>query len=101
MNAQLLKENQTTFSDLYRSIDLFKEEQIDVVPFEGSWTPGQVMEHILKAVAGIPQLCRANTQPAQRPENEKTAGLKNLFLDFNMKMKSPDFIVPIETQHDK
>ncbi len=101
MNAQLLKETQTTFSDLYRSMDLFKDEQVDVVPFAGSWTPGQVMEHILKAVSGIPQLCRGNTQPSQRPENEKTAGLKKLFLDFNMKMKSPDFIVPTETQHDK
>lgn len=101
MNAQLLKDTHSTFSDLYGAINLIKDEQIDTIPFEGSWTPGQVVEHILKAVANLPHICMGATQPAQRPENEKTPGIKNLFLDFTIKFKSPDFIIPTETQHHK
>jgi hypothetical protein len=101
MKEQLLKETQDTFSDLYKTSRLFINEQIDAVPFEGSWTPGQVMEHMLKAVAGIPSICMGATQPAQRPQDEKTEAIKNLFLDFSIKFKSPDFIEPTETQHDK
>jgi hypothetical protein len=101
MNEQLLKETHEIFSDLYKTARMFINEQVDLIPFEGSWTPGQVMEHMLKAVAGIPGLCMGNTQPAQRPQDEKTEAIKKLFLDFSIKFKSPDFIEPTETQHDR
>jgi hypothetical protein len=29
-------------------------DQINEIPFEGSWTPGQVTDHIIKATGGIP-----------------------------------------------
>ena len=101
MNEQLLKDTHSTFGELYRSMNLFKDEQVDRVPFEGSWTPGQVMEHMYKALAGIPRLCLGDTQEAQRAQDEKAQGIRSLFLDFSTKFKSPDFIEPTETQHDK
>ena len=101
MNEPLLKDTQSTFSDLHNAIGRFKDEQIDALPFEGSWTPGQVAEHILKAVAGTPQLCMGSTQPAMRPQDQNTPGIRNLFLDYSIQMKSPDFIQPTEKQHVK
>lgn len=101
LNEQLLNDMQSTFAALYQSIHQFKDSQIGIIPFEGSWTPGQVMEHILKAVARIPGLCMGSTQMAGRAMDKKTEEIKNLFLDVSLKFKSPHFIEPTGTQHDK
>ena len=101
MNEALLKEITETFSKLIHVFSKISNAQVDVVPFEGSWTAGQVAEHIVKAVSGMPELLNAQVEPANRPYDEQVEGLKKVFLDFNLKMKSPEFIVPTETQHDQ
>ncbi len=101
MNESIQKEIRNTFAELIHVFSKISNDQVDVVPFEGSWTAGQVAEHIVKAISGMPELLNAKVEPANRPYDEQVAGLKKVFLDFSLKMKSPEFIVPTETKHDQ
>ncbi|MBC7937048.1 MAG: DinB family protein [Rhizobacter sp.] len=94
--AEGLQSTKRELTDLIKTID---EKQVDTVPFEDSWTAGQLLEHIDKAVN--PGLLKGNVQPTDRPADEKVAQVKKIFLDFNTKLKSPEFIEPREQAHDK
>jgi hypothetical protein len=79
-------------------LNLFSEEQLNIVPFEGSWTGGQVAEHLLKS-AGVVEAIFGRTAPTtDRAPDEKIPTLR-IFLDFSIKMKSPDFILPSDGFH--
>ena len=88
--------------EFVETLSQFSQEQINTVPFEGSWTAGQVAQHILKAIHGMPSLLtKGPTVKAERPFDEKTSEIDDKFLNFNIKMKSPDFIKPEEATYDK
>jgi uncharacterized damage-inducible protein DinB len=92
----------TAVSEFVETLSQFSQEQINKVPFEGSWTAGQVAQHILKAIHGMPfLLTKGPVTKAERDYDEKTEQLDKLFLNFDIKMKSPDFIKPEETTYDK
>jgi hypothetical protein len=81
-------------------LNLFSEEQLNIVPFEGSWTGGQVGEHLLKS-GGVVDAVFGHTAPTiSRPPDEKIPMLR-MFLDFSIKMKSPDFILPSDGFHPR
>ncbi|MBN9297565.1 MAG: DinB family protein [Filimonas sp.] len=67
------------------------EDEMNRVPSYGGWTPGQVADHVIKATGGIPD---DNTQAADRAFDEKVDGLAKVFLDVEIKMQSPGFILP-------
>ncbi|PSL48342.1 DinB family protein [Chitinophaga niastensis] len=99
MEKELLTEIDNTAADLLQTIASFKEEQINVVPFEGSWTAGQIAEHLSKAVsAGI---LYGNVEPTDRQPDEKSPAIKEMFLNFAIKMSSPDFVLPSNIEHKK
>lgn len=79
------------YHDFISTLEKFSNEQINEVPFEGSWTPGQVAEHVVKATSGIPD---KYTEISSRPYDEKVGKMESVFLDFGAKFKSPDFVVP-------
>lgn len=90
-----------TFARLIGILSGFDQSQIDKIPFEGSWTAGQVGEHLLKGLSGMPRLVAGKTQITERPYDAKAEAIRELFLDFDNKMQAPDFIAPTETQHSK
>lgn len=98
VKEQLRAEVGDTFQHLINTLSAFKEEQFNLVPFAGSWTPGQIAEHLVKAVSAVPD---AHTQSTQRPYDEKVAPIGNLFLNFSIKMSSPDFVLPGNSPQDK
>jgi hypothetical protein len=87
--------------DLLQIISQFSDEQFNTVPFDGSWTAGQVAEHLLKSESGIPKILRGNTRYAGRDPFEKTAVIQSIFLDFSTKLESPEFILPSDGKKDK
>ena len=90
-----------TATALIRTLSSFSEEEINLVPFEGSWTPGQVGEHIYKSVSGAAQVLQGSVAPTKRNPGEKIKSIEDLFLDFSQKFKSPEFIIPSDEPHDK
>lgn len=79
---------------LYRLAHALNEEQFNTIPFLDSWTPAQLTVHVTKSNNGIAQGLAMNGGPAGRTPVQRVAELKKIFLDFNVKFKSPEFIVP-------
>lgn len=78
-----------------------REKQINAIPFKDSWTAAQLATHITKSNKAIAQALEMEGVPAARDPAEKVQGLKDTFLNFNHKMKSPAFIVPEEGEYKK
>ncbi|SEW42984.1 DinB superfamily protein [Chitinophaga sp. YR573] len=90
-----------TAAALIKILSSFNEEEMNMVPFEGSWTAGQVGEHIYKSVSGVSQVLQGAVAPTERNPGEKIKSIEDLFLNFNEKFKSPEFIIPSDHPHDK
>ncbi|RYY46878.1 MAG: DinB family protein [Chitinophagaceae bacterium] len=95
----LVNELQETITILNNILESIDSSKIDATPFEGSWSAGQVLEHVDLAIS--PGLLEGTTQPVSRPADQKVATVRNAFLDFNTKFKSPAFIEPRQHVHDK
>lgn len=101
MSTDLTTSIQKTFNELHDIIYGFSDDQYNQIPFEGSWTAGQVVEHILKTLRGIPQLMQGAVPSPGRVPDEKLKALEGLFLDFSIQMQAPDFVAPGEEQYEK
>lgn len=91
-------ETYTNLSDLLSS---FSKEEINIVPFEGSWTAGQTAQHIILACSGLTALFAGNTEKTTRKPDENVKALDGIFLDFNTKYQSPENIKPAEIDYEK
>lgn len=94
MNSVITDELALTKQHLLQALALFSAADFNIVPFEGSWTAGQVTEHIFKSINGAPHLLTGDSTPTQRDPEQYVAQLRGIFLDFSTKLKSPDFILP-------
>lgn len=83
-----------TMEYLILTISQFETGQFNTVPFEGSWSAAQVSDHILRSISGIPKVLKGSTNSLPAEPCSKVELLKDIFLDFDTKMKSPDFILP-------
>ena len=84
--------------DIFSSLD---KNSINIIPYKDSWTTAQLLRHVTKSTNGMTKALDTKSKPAERDAGEKIPGLKNAFLDFSSKMKSPDFIVPEEGPYEK
>ena len=91
---KLLSDLDKCTTDLLQTISMFSPRQFNAIPFEGSWSAGQVAEHLLKSESGLPSLFQGNTKQPNRPVDEKMETIRSTFLDFESKFESPDFIRP-------
>ncbi|PSK92117.1 DinB family protein [Taibaiella chishuiensis] len=101
MDAQLQSETEKTFKGLYHALAPLSEQQVNTVPFAGSWTAGQVTEHIIKSAGGLNHVCGGPGIAVDRAQDEKVKAIRDLFLDFSVKFQAPDFIVPCNGPHNK
>ncbi len=90
-----------TITELLQLILAFDHEQLNVVPFEGSWTAGQLAKHVIMSGSGFVKIMNGPVKETERKPDEMAAIIKRDFLDFNTKMKSPDFVVPPDTSYKK
>lgn len=95
----ILPELIKTKTDLLAAVSSIDEEKFNTIPFERSWTAAQVSEHILKAVGA--DVLYGETEPANRQPDEKVKATADLFLNFDIKMQSPDFILPSDEPQNK
>jgi len=98
---QLLQELDQTEQDFYSTLASLTSDQVNVVPFEGSWTAGQVAEHILMSESGIPETVLGSTEGTNRPVAQYVPVIESIFLDFTAKYQAPEFIVPSAGPHNR
>lgn len=101
MKNEISEDFNKTINTLAEVISSFPDDKYNIVPFEGSWTSGQTAEHILKGNSGIPEVLEGTTKKSERAHNEKIGSIKDLMLDFNTKLKSPEFIDPPKIDFNK
>jgi hypothetical protein len=88
-------------SEMETLLSLFSRSQINQVPYEGSWTAAQVAEHIRLSVSGSIDLIEGDTTETERDPAAMEEELRNTFLNFDIKMQSPDFVMPAEKEYNK
>ena len=91
---ELIREIDYTISQFVDMISMLDSKQINEIPYENSWTAGQLCNHILKSTQGIIQAMKADAKPTEKNSTDKIAELKSIFLDFSNKFQSPKEIVP-------
>lgn len=89
----ILRELEDTGNTLLKTLSAFDQAKINKVPFEGSWTAGQIGDHLLKSYAVVETL-NGEVKPTKRAVDLKVEELKSIFLNYNLKMQSPEFILP-------
>lgn len=90
-----------TYSKLGDLISSFSNEEINSIPFEGSWTAGQTAQHIVLACSGLTMLFAGKTEKTNREPDENVKGLDAIFLDYTTKYQSPENIKPPAIEYDK
>ena len=90
-----------TTSELFQLLDCFDQQNINRIPFGGSWTAAQVSEHITRSNLSITKALLLNGVAVNRDKGARIKELKEIFLDFGTKLKSPEFIVPTKNSYDK
>ena len=97
---ELLTQARQTFTALMETLEAFTPDNFNRVPPLGGWTAGQVAEHMLLS-AGVVEVIAGQTETTQRPADEKVGAIAAIFLDFSIKLQSPDFIIPAEKTYDQ
>lgn len=93
MEQKLYQRFKGSTQELLDIIASVGEEKLNVVPTDGDWSIGQVADHLLKSY-DIADVLDKKATPTNRPADQKEEMIKHLFLDFNIKMKSPEAIRP-------
>jgi len=88
-------------SYLFQLLDSFDQQNINRIPFEGSWTAAQLADHITRSNLSITKALLLNGVVVNRDKGARIKELKEIFLDFQSKMKSPEFIVPTKNKYEK
>lgn len=102
MNKEiLLRRFDATFSAFENSIQLFNTNNFNEIPFENSWSAAQVVQHIILASDGFSSVLNGNIAETSRPIDKLLPELDAIFLNFEIKMKSPDFILPKMESYDQ
>lgn len=83
-----------TFEAITAAIGTFSKEDFNTVPFDKSWTAGQVAQHVKLSIDGMPELFTAETEASNRDADEKVKMIRDVFLDFDKKYDSPESIFP-------
>lgn len=101
MKKDIITEIDETFKGLLRLLSSFNQEQINAIPFKGSWTAGQLARHLIKSGFGFVKLLNGPVGETERIPDEMVEEIRASFLNFGIKMTSPDFIVPEDTAYEK
>lgn len=94
MNNDIITEFESIQSGLINTLNGFTESNFNVIPFEGSWSAAQVTEHLLLANSGAVHTLKGNTKDTARQPDKNEEIIRSIFLNFDTKMQSPDFILP-------
>jgi len=97
----LLASVETTFSHFINLLERFDRDNINAIPFHGSWTAAQVADHVTKSNQSIAKALLLYGTIINRNPFARVEELKTIFLNFDTKLQSPDFILPDKELYEK
>lgn len=99
--AELIAAIDSAVAHLIDLSALLDADKINIVPHTGSWTPGQLFDHVTKSISLMAKAMAKKTAPADRHAGDKIAFLNKIFLDFDKKLDAPDIITPSAASYEK
>src|SRR5437773_634130 len=93
----LLQSLNDTTSQFFELVSSFDEQELNIMPHDGGWTVGQVAEHVTRSNLNIANELSRHGKICDRAPDAGVEKIRSIFLDFNKKLKSPEFILP--TRH--
>ena len=88
-------------SQFLQTASSFTEDEINAVAYKDCWTAAQVAEHVTRSNEFIAQALAADGSVTDRNADMRAGELKKMFLDFTVKMVSPDMILPTRFFYEK
>ncbi|HWD87630.1 MAG TPA: DinB family protein [Mucilaginibacter sp.] len=101
MKNDLVNELASVKVDMVEALSRFGDQSVNTIPFEGSWTAGQVADHVLMSASAVAGALKGPVKPADRDPKQHIQLMSDIFLNFDHKLKSPDFIIPSDKPKDK
>ena len=98
---RLIEVLEETTRQLLEKVQQFDEVEINEIPFTNSWTAAQVADHLTKSNNSIVKAMLLNGTTINRNPRARVEELEKVFLDFDSKLKSPDFILPSQDIYEK
>ena len=100
LQQELIDEIENAHRDFIHQLSQFSGQELNRVPNEGSWTAGQVTEHIIKSNGGIlNKLLNGDVTSITRPYDEQVDLIKNIFRSED-KMKTAFVLEPSQPPHE-
>ncbi|MGO1521751.1 MAG: DinB family protein [Sphingobacterium sp.] len=97
---ELINEIEVFHQDLNRALSQFSNTTLNTVPFEKSWTAGQVAEHIMNSqLYIITQLSQGPVSIADRLYDQEVNTIQEIFRDMESKTKTDESIAPGPPPH--
>ena len=56
MHSKYIPLLQNTIAEILGSLHAFSNEELNQVPYKGSWSAAQVADHVIKSLAGLPKI---------------------------------------------
>ena len=100
-NEELAKQADQTLTELIELVEAIPTEKFNTVPFKDSWTAGQLTQHMVMSNSGFADLLNGQVKDTERVPDAAVEGIESAFLNFDIKMQSPDFIRPEKKNYDK
>lgn len=95
MNTDVLNRFDAATEGLIQQLLSLTEEELNTVPFEGSWTAGQLGDH---KSYNVMDTINGNVEDTNRDPAAKLLEIDKTFKDFSITMESPEFVLPT-TKH--
>jgi len=98
---ELFSSFDATTLELLELMSFFSDTQINELPFTGSWTAAQVADHVTRSNIGIIRSLKKEGRISSGDPQEGIEQMKNVFLNFETKLQSPDFILPTQDIYER
>jgi len=82
-------------------VSSFTQAQLNTIPFEGSWTAGQVADHMVMSNEGFSKILTGPAKETNRPPDERVATIQRDFLDLTLKVTAAQIVWPKHTRYNK
>jgi sporulation protein YlmC with PRC-barrel domain len=99
--ATLINNIEQVSDTLVQLLQSVNERNFNQKPGHDKWSIAQVADHIRLSNNSVAKALALAGKPVDRNPGERIGELKNVFLDFQTKLQSPDFIVPSKDIYDQ
>jgi hypothetical protein len=101
MRDKYLSNLENAITDFAQTLSYFNDQHVNLESFDGRWTAAQVADHVLKSLQNVPGVLGGNSSAPGRDELKNVEIIRSVFLNYENKMQSPEFILPSEIPLDK